>query len=706
MMLWPGKQRERAKAWAEELRRVYDEECERDLFQLRGQHHNLPVALRRWSVAADPPGPGEELESPLDVARHITGNTADRVFLTGDRGSGKTVLLRQAQKEILRNPSYGRLVPVLLRLADWQEGEGLEDWIVETVRRMPPNPPESVLRRLLQERRMVLLLDGLDEIGDEEDRLQRAERVMNDLNLGTQSMLVTCRSELAKQLATRNQIPPDTQAVATSAVGIEDTVRLVRQSCTSGGVADRLEVALKSNPTGALANRLSVPLFLRVIVDMSIDDPEAIELERFALAPAWESDLNSVESHLFGVWIAQTSLRPRWRRSPSGGRETKNRYTIESITRWSQSIARYLQDFGGSRVGGDVLPHTLIFPHYLWLLAGAKQVRAAVVLLTLLLWTPLLVCFWLASVRNSVPEPTTLIIASLLGLGIALSLIMVLGVIRPLYINIERVTTAAGLARSGLPRLAIGALVTLGLATLTSYLAGTVSGLAFAAGFFIAFGLGLATAVRPDIDLIGAASSAAAVGAGIQLATLSLLRSGSFPLALIIGAGTGAMALIAATVVGSIAWKRSGKESLAFEPTGVADPFFRLRADMNTAGIIFLLAGSMVFVAARFTPILSVSIFLACVGSISAGLAAGPGLVSVAWRRYFCMLCLAHKRLPFRLRPFLEWCYEAGFLRRSAAAYEFRHEQLRMHLLHLPQPISADDLHPEIQHGWNSGPSV
>ena len=135
-------------------------------------------------------------------------------------------------------------------------------------------------------------------------------------------------------------------------------------------------------------------------------------------------------------------------------------------------------------------------------------------------------------------------------------------------------------------------------------------------------------------------------------------------------------------VVGSIAWKRSGKESLAFRRDRFADPFFRLRADLNTAGIIFLLAGSLTFVAVRFTPIFNESLLLACAGSICAGLAAGPGLISVAWRRYLCMLCVAHRRLPVRLKPFLEWCYEVGLLRRSADAYEFRHEQLRMYLIH------------------------
>jgi hypothetical protein len=86
-------------------------------------------------------------------------------------------------------------------------------------------------------------------------------------------------------------------------------------------------------------------------------------------------------------------------------------------------------------------------------------------------------------VQNSVVQPTTQIVASLLALGVGLSLVMVLGVIRPLYIQIQRLTTRAGLAEFGLPRLALGALVALMLAVLTNYLAGASAAVAFATGF-------------------------------------------------------------------------------------------------------------------------------------------------------------------------------------------------------------------------------
>jgi len=553
---------------------------------------------------------------------------------------------------------------------------------------------------------MVLLLDGLDEIAIDEYRLERATTALSELSRSGHSALISCRSELAEQLAIRNALPIEVPALTTSAIGIDEIVRRVRRSCTSEDIANHLEAALRSNPTGALANRLSVPLFLRVLVDMVVNNSEAIELERLAAAPAWDDDLNSVESHLFGAWIAQAAVRPQLKRSENGSRGIK-RYTAESIKTWSQSIARYLHDFGGFKVGGDVVPHTLILPHYLWVIAGPNRVRAAVVLLTLFLWAPLLVCFWLVSLHNAVDHTTTLILIPLLGLAIALSFVMVLGVIRPLRINVEHLTTRAGLVQFGLPRLGLAALITFGLAVFMDFLAGASSALAFAGGFFIAFGLGLATAVRPDIDLMTAGWSAAAVGAAIQLATLGLVESESWRLALIIGAGAGAAALIAAVAAGSIVWKRSGRENLAFRRPRSADPFFRLRADMNTAGIVFVLAGAITFLAIHFTQVLTLSLPYACAVAIFAGLAAGPGLVSVAWRRYVCMLLVAHRKLPFRLRLFLEWCYEAGLLRRSAAAYEFRHEQLRIYLAGLPPvDLGGHGLPQAIQRGRSFGPMV
>lgn len=58
-------------------------------------------------------------------------------------------------------------------------------------------------------------------------------------------------------------------------------------------------------------------------------------------------------------------------------------------------------------------------------------------------------------------------------------------------------------------------------------------------------------------------------------------------------------------------------------------------------------------------------------------------LGSRGWTRYaFTLLIMApRRRLPWRLIKFLEWSYQAGLLRISGLAYQFRHDSLRRELL-------------------------
>jgi hypothetical protein len=57
------------------------------------------------------------------------------------------------------------------------------------------------------------------------------------------------------------------------------------------------------------------------------------------------------------------------------------------------------------------------------------------------------------------------------------------------------------------------------------------------------------------------------------------------------------------------------------------------------------------------------------------GITVGSSISSL-WRRYLVTLVLAHGRLPWRTAEFMEWAYEAGLLRISGVAYQFRHQEL------------------------------
>ncbi|MFE6942141.1 NACHT domain-containing protein [Streptomyces chartreusis] len=67
--------------------------------------------------------------------------------------------------------------------------------------------------------------------------------------------------------------------------------------------------------------------------------------------------------------------------------------------------------------------------------------------------------------------------------------------------------------------------------------------------------------------------------------------------------------------------------------------------------------------------------------SVATGIALG--LICVTWlqarasRRYLIFLCCTPRRLPWRLGAFLNWAYEAGLLRISGMAYQYRHRELQ-----------------------------
>jgi len=68
--------------------------------------------------------------------------------------------------------------------------------------------------------------------------------------------------------------------------------------------------------------------------------------------------------------------------------------------------------------------------------------------------------------------------------------------------------------------------------------------------------------------------------------------------------------------------------------------------------------------------------------ALALGIAAGISIGSRAWLRYVMALTLEALpgRLPWRLNGFLRWSYQAGLLRVSGLAYQFRHDELRIWL--------------------------
>ncbi|MFF8024843.1 hypothetical protein ACFZDJ_27840 [Streptomyces sp. NPDC007896] len=104
------------------------------------------------------------------------------------------------------------------------------------------------------------------------------------------------------------------------------------------------------------------------------------------------------------------------------------------------------------------------------------------------------------------------------------------------------------------------------------------------------------------------------------------------------------------------------------------DPRHPVRDDL-AVGLTFGLAAGLTFGLTLGPPF-----------GLTFGLAVGLYFVSGAGRRYLAFLCCSRGLLPWRLGAFLHWAYEAGLLRISGMAYQFRHRELQDWLVAHPLP--------------------
>lgn len=106
-------------------------------------------------------------------------------------------------------------------------------------------------------------------------------------------------------------------------------------------------------------------------------------------------------------------------------------------------------------------------------------------------------------------------------------------------------------------------------------------------------------------------------------------------------------------------------------------------------GLVTVFAVSGVALAASFAATLGVDApsyrLLLQPTSIASGV--GAGLLFAAASRRYAVFLLCTRTLPFRLNAFLTYAYEAGLLRLSGSAYQFRHRELQLWLTEQPPRV-------------------
>jgi serine/threonine protein kinase len=170
--------------------------------RLREAVSNWPAGSRSepasWAdEVQDLGGSGEELAQRL-----LAQVPSRRLLLLGEAGAGKSILLVRLALALLQDRRHGDPVPVLVPLASWNPAEqDLRSWLRYRLSIDYPTlvdsgfggaHTDSAFDELLDAHKMILLLDGLDEI-QPDLRSKAVERINREIEPG-HVLLVTCRT--------------------------------------------------------------------------------------------------------------------------------------------------------------------------------------------------------------------------------------------------------------------------------------------------------------------------------------------------------------------------------------------------------------------------------------------------------------------------------------------------------------------------------
>jgi hypothetical protein len=576
-----------------------------------------------------------------DVVSYYDKLRPRRLVITGEPGSGKTVLAVELILSLLESRTPDDPVPVRLSASSLDvnagelvdpllAGERVERWLTAHLVNTYGLPVASA-RELVAAQKVRPVIDGLDEMdaGKAPGFSSRAGVTLQILNAYQQhrtkaELVITCRSEQYKALTAAHVQVQDAARVEINPVSAAKAHAFI-----TGRVADldRWDAVLRAvkRPGTPLEQGLSTPwrLTLAVTVYEQRDLEGAFIRHPDRLTGPALNTSDIVRDHLLELFIPAAAALGA---SPTA---TRHRPSADEVHRWLGVLATYLNDnaINNRSLGGRALSSTDIVLHELWPLVGMRRTRAVCLGMFAVLWliaTPLLLAL---NGIGFTPD-------QLLGAG-SVALTALTGAYlcwvtvwpEPSHIDFDQLRTGKGLRK-------IASFLALGLAI------GPIAGLVVWFASRLVFG-----------------------------------PAEGFASWLVIGLVTGLMA-------GLMAGPAARSTTVARDPRSI------VRNDL-LVGLAFGLAfGLVTGLALGLVLGLGVGLVLGLVTALSLGLIQVlPGLVGY---RYIALLLCTRRRssswLPWRFGRSLDWCYHSGLLRIAGTSYQFRHREFQDYLARHPVP--------------------
>lgn len=252
------------------------------------------------------------------------GRTIHQVFedvgrlllILGEPGSGKTTTLLTLARECVhqaeRDPTAP--IPVVLSLSTWAESRNrIHDWLVsELGARYVVGAP--LARRWLQEHRLLLLLDGLDEVA--EDRRAECVSALHDFvrTHGVPGLVVCCRAAEYRRLPARLKLR--------GAVQLQPLTWNQARACLDAAGPELAELRNALSHSAELRALAESPLMLSIMtLAFRRAPPEALRFED-ATTPA------ALRDRIFNAYVERMFAR----RARDGRPEARKQ--IERSLRW------------------------------------------------------------------------------------------------------------------------------------------------------------------------------------------------------------------------------------------------------------------------------------------------------------------------------------------------------------------------------------
>ncbi|MGW4064214.1 NACHT domain-containing protein [Amycolatopsis sp. NPDC004747] len=262
-----------------------------------------------------------------------------RILVVGPAGAGKSSLARRIALSCTRSTANGDRVPVVLAASTWTVGEPVRRWIENQLLLLHPgvrrrtDSGATIAMHLITARRLLLVIDGLDELPD--DPREWFCEALRDAMLEELPLIISCRTDPdVDPVATLPLMPVDT-VVTMQRVRRASALATLRKSASERQLDSwaRVDAAVRKDPNGGLARTLSRPLMVAMAAEIyHRGAPERDPEELTTVADPGD--------HILGTWIPTVLRRQRnVSNETSPRREQKTR-------RWLTFLAKHLDRRG------------------------------------------------------------------------------------------------------------------------------------------------------------------------------------------------------------------------------------------------------------------------------------------------------------------------------------------------------------------------